>query len=314
MSGGVDSSVAAALLLEQGHDVFGITMKHYDNKLSGFDPGEGIEASILDAEAVAARLGIQYYVIDLQKDFQSIVEKNFITEYQAGRTPNPCTLCNPTIKWGKLLDRALELDADKIATGHFVRLLEKDGLYELHKGSDPVKDQSYMLWGLNQTQLRKTLFPVGNLTKKEIRKIANELKLPIHDKKDSQEICFIKGHYEDYLRKKIKFQFGDITLPDGKIIGKHRGLPLYTIGQRKGLNTPWSSPLYVLHKDSDNNILIVTEDLNDLKQESFCLKDLNWLAGALPEQDDTITVQIRYNSDPVPVRKFELQSDRMKVF
>jgi tRNA-uridine 2-sulfurtransferase len=314
MSGGIDSSVAAALLLKDNPNVFGITMKHYENNSSGFNPDEGITASIKDAKQVADTLGIEHFVIDLQQDFQNIVESNFIEEYKAGRTPNPCTLCNPTIKWGKLLEEAEKMGAEKIATGHYANLIFQQESYRILKSRDIKKDQSYMLWGLNQTQLRKTLFPVGNLTKKEIRKIANELKLPIHDKKDSQEICFIKGHYEDYLRKKIKFQPGNLTLPDGKIIGKHRGLPLYTIGQRKGLNTPWSSPLYVLNMDIQNNVLIVTENLNDLKQESFCLKDLNWLAGAFPEQDDTITVQIRYNSDPVPVRKFELQSDRMKVF
>lgn len=312
MSGGVDSSVAAALLLEQDHDVFGITMKHYDNKLSGFAPGEGIEASLIDAQAVAAKLGIDHYTIDLQKDFRKIVEKNFIEEYKAGRTPNPCTLCNPTIKWGKLLDEALKLGAEKIASGHFVQLQENEGKFELHKGIDIAKDQSYMLWALQQHQLARTIFPVSQLSKKKVRAIAKQLKLPVHDKEESQEICFIKGHYEDYLKEKIDLKPGDITLPDGRIIGRHRGLPLYTIGQRKGLNTPWSAPLYVLKLDVKNNILVVTADPEDLMQDRFYLKNLNWISGDLPQLTST-SVQIRYNSSPVPVKSYKVTEDKLEI-
>lgn len=314
MSGGIDSSVAAALLLKNNPNVFGITMKHYENSSCGFNPNEGITASIKEAKQVADSLCIEHFVIDLQQEFQNIVESNFIEEYKAGRTPNPCTLCNPAIKWGKLLEEAEKLGAEKIATGHYANLIYQQGSYKILKSRDPKKDQSYMLWGLDQAQLGKTLFPIGNLTKSETRKIASDLKLPTHDKKDSQEICFIKGHYEEYLRKKIKLQPGNIILPDGKIIGKHRGLALYTIGQRKGLKTPWSSPLYVLKMDIQNNILIVTENLNDLEQESFQINNLNWIEGTFPQQDVKITVQIRYNSNPVPVRRVELRKDRMKVF
>ena len=312
MSGGVDSSVAAALLLEEGHDVFGITMKHYDNKIAGFDPETGIEGSIKDAEQVASRLGIEHYIINLQKDFEKIVEKNFVEEYRAGRTPNPCTLCNPTIKWGKLLDSAMELGADKIATGHFVRLLEKDGLYEIHKGSDLTKDQSYMLWALDQQQLARTLFPVSLLSKQEVRKIAAKLQLPVHDKEESQEICFIKGHYETYLKEKMQLEPGDITLPDGTLIGRHRGLPLYTIGQRKGLNTPWSAPLYVLKLDIKNNILIVTDDQQDLMQNRFLVEDLSWISGNFP-QLETASVQIRYNSSAVPIKTFTKKENKLEI-
>ncbi len=312
MSGGVDSSVAAALLLKEGHDVFGITMKHYDNKLYGFNDDEGIEASIQDAKAVAVKLGIEHFTIDLQKDFQNIVESNFIDEYRSGRTPNPCTLCNPTIKWGALLGKALEMGADRIASGHFVKLLEKEGLFELHKGSDSAKDQSYMLWALDQLQLSKTLFPVSQLRKQEVRNIAAELQLPVHDKEESQEICFIKGHYEEYLKDKIELKPGDITLPDGAVIGKHRGLPLYTIGQRKGLNTPWSAPLYVLKLDISNNTLIVTDEPDDLLQDKFIVTGLNWISGDFP-QLGSASVQIRYNSKAVPVKHFNLQQNKLEI-
>ncbi|MFC1888048.1 tRNA 2-thiouridine(34) synthase MnmA [Candidatus Cloacimonadota bacterium] len=312
MSGGVDSSVAAALLLKKGHDVFGLTMKHYDNKLYGFSSDEGIDASIKDARIVADKLGIKHHIADLQKDFKEIVESNFVEEYRSGRTPNPCTLCNPTIKWGKLLEKALELGAEKIASGHFVGLKQEDGYYNIYKGSDRSKDQSYMLWALGQKQLAQTLFPVSELSKKKVRKIANELQLPVHDKEESQEICFIKGHYEDYLKEKIELLPGNIVLSDGKIIGRHRGLPLYTIGQRKGLNTPWSSPLYVLRLNIPNNELIVTEDPDDLLEDSFIITNINWIQGKIPNLKDA-EVQIRYNSSPVPIKEYLPVDDKLKI-
>ena len=312
MSGGVDSSVAAAILLKQGHEVFGITMKHYDNKLYGFSSNEGIEASIIDAAKVAEKLGIEHHVADLQKDFQEIVETDFANEYKSGRTPNPCTLCNPTIKWGKLLERALELGADKIASGHFVKLKHENDFYDLYKGTDKMKDQSYMLWALDQQQLSRTIFPVSDLSKKEVRQIADELNLPVHDKEESQEICFIKGHYEDYLRNKLDLNPGNIVLQNGEMIGRHRGLPLYTIGQRKGLNTPWSSPLYVMKLDTENNELVVTDDPNDLLEDSFTITRINWIRGEFPDLQNS-SVQIRYNSSPVPVKNYKKKGEDLEV-
>jgi len=313
MSGGVDSSVAAALLLQNGYEVFGLTMRQYDVVKSGYGKDEGIEADIIDAENVCSKLGIEHHVIDLQEDFKAIVEKNFIEEYSSGRTPNPCIICNPTIKFGKFMDAAFKLGADKIATGHYIQIEEVEGKFKIYTPKDSSKDQTYMIWKLNQYQLSKTLFPIASYQKSEIRKIASELELPIHTKADSQEICFIKDHYEDFLADHINFKPGDIILPDGRVIGKHRGLALYTIGQRKGLNTPWKCPLYVMKLDINNNVLIVTEDPDNLLADTFTLEDVNWISGKKPEDLFGIQVQIRYNSSPVAVKNIEQRNNTLNI-
>ncbi|MCF7792553.1 MAG: tRNA 2-thiouridine(34) synthase MnmA [Candidatus Cloacimonetes bacterium] len=312
MSGGVDSSVAAALLQKQGHEVFGVTMHHFDNSAYGFDVDEGIDQAILDAAKVCEKLQIPHHVLDIQTEFHNIVENHFINEYKAGRTPNPCTLCNPTIKWGVFHDQVLALGAEKVATGHYVKLIDEKGTFQIHKAEDSHKDQSYYLWALNQKQLSKTLFPISELTKPEVRKIAKEMLLPVHEKTDSQEICFIKGHYEDYLKKHLEFKSGNIVLQNGEIIGKHRGLPLYTIGQRKGLNTPWKSALFVLKLDVEKNELVVTDDPDDLLVSEFRINKVNWI-DKIPEEKDGISVQIRYNSKPVPIKKLECCETSLKV-
>ena len=313
MSGGVDSSVAAALLLQEGYEVFGLTMRQYDAKKSGYGENEGIEADIKDAKAVCDTLEIEHFVVDLKDDFKAIVEKNFIDEYSSGRTPNPCVICNPTIKFGKFMEAAFKLGADKIATGHYIQIEEENQQFKIYIPQDASKDQTYMIWKLNQFQLSKTLFPVSKYHKPEIRKIAEELELPIHSKTDSQEICFIKDHYEDYLKDHIVFILGDITLPDGKVIGKHRGLALYTIGQRKGLNTPWRCPLFVLKLDVKSNILVVTENPDDLLADVFTLEDVNWIAGKKPGEFSGISVQIRYNSSPVSVKNIQEKENSLLV-
>ncbi len=308
MSGGVDSSVTAVILQKKGHEVVGLTMRHYNYVDYGFSKDEGIEADIKDARKVCNKLGIPHHVIDTSKDFKKIIEENFISEYTKGRTPNPCTLCNPTIKWGSFLDKALELGVEKFATGHYVDLRYEKGTYNIYKASDFNKDQSYMLWALNQKQLSKTLFPIASYSKSEIRKIALEMELPVHEKDESQEICFIKGHYEDYLKEHLKLTRGKVVLPNGKEIGEHRGLPLYTIGQRKGLNTPWRCPLYVLKLDKEKNQVIVTENPDDLLKDSFTIEKVNWISGSQPDKTDNLTVQIRYNSQPVAVQSITLKN------
>lgn len=313
MSGGVDSSVAAALLLKYGHDVFGLTMRQYDAKKSGYAENEGIEADIKDAKAVCNVLGIEHFVVDLQEDFKSIVEKNFINEYSSGCTPNPCVICNPTIKFGKLMEAAFKLGAEKIATGHYIKLKKEKEQFKVYITEDSSKDQTYMIWKLNQYQLSKTLFPISEYKKQEIRKIAKENKLPVHSKTDSQEICFIKDHYEDFLREHIKFKPGNIVLPDGKVIGKHRGLALYTIGQRKGLNTPWRCPLFVLELDVNNNTLVVTENPDDLLADTFELKDVNWISGEKPDNLKNVAIQIRYNSNPVAVKEIREIGNSLRI-
>lgn len=312
MSGGVDSSVAAVLLQEAGHDVFGITMKQFDDEAYGFSPGEGIGAAITDARKVADALKIPHFVVDVQDAFRKTVEEDFIAEYQRGRTPNPCTLCNPTIKWGAMLQKAQELGAEKMATGHYIRLVQDVGVYHILSADDAAKDQSYMLWQLSQEQLSHTLFPIASLQKAQVRRIAEQHALPIHDKRDSQEICFIPGHYEEYLRKHISLTPGEIVLKGGDVIGTHRGLPLYTIGQRKGLNRPWRAPLYVYKLDVKYNRLVVTDDPDDLLQSIFAVEKLKWIAGAPPEAEELL-VQTRYNSAPVEVASIHIKKQLLVV-
>ncbi|NQV18593.1 MAG: tRNA 2-thiouridine(34) synthase MnmA [Armatimonadetes bacterium] len=313
MSGGVDSSVAAAILLKEGHEVIGVTMRHFDNAEFGFGNNEGSELAIQDAKQVCGQLDIKHYVLDITEEFKSIVIADFIKEYSSGRTPNPCTLCNPTIKWGVFLKKVLKLGVQKIATGHYVRLHFENKIFNLYKSKDEDRDQTYMLWGLNQQQLSQTLFPVAEYTKKEIRKIANKLELPVHDKEDSQEICFIKGHYEDYLKDHIEFKSGNIIYIDGKTIGKHKGLPLYTIGQRKGLNTPWHSALYVLKPDVKNNTVVVTDNPDDLLCDRFSINQINCISGSFPEDMKNLSVQIRYNSKSIPVQSMVSKNNEIQV-
>ncbi len=310
MSGGVDSSIAAAILQKEGNDVIGVTMRHYDSVAYGFSEVEGINAAIKDAEEVCKKLGIAHHVIDTSEVFKKIVEENFISEYSKGRTPNPCTICNPTIKWGVFLEEILKLGVEKFATGHYVKLIEEDKAFHIYKASDKHKDQSYMLWRLHQHQLARTLFPIAELSKKEVRTIAKEMKFPVHEKSESQEICFIKDHYEDYLKKHLELKPGNIALPNGDIIGHHRGLPLYTIGQRKGLNTPWKAPLYVLKVNIEKNELIVTDDPDDLLATEFHINQVNWID---KESEAEISVQVRYNSKPVPVKKLEYKGKNLLI-
>jgi len=313
MSGGVDSSVAAALLLKQGHDVLGVTMHHFENSKFGFSKNEGIDAAISDAKKVCKKLNISHYTIELSESFEKIVIQNFISEYSKGRTPNPCTLCNPTIKWGEFLKKTMELGVDKIATGHYISLKRETVIYRIFKAKDKSRDQSYMLWGLDQEQLSITLFPLSEFTKFEVRKIAEYMKLPVHDKEDSQENCFIKGHYEDFLKKQLELKTGDIVLENGEIIGKHKGVPLYTIGQRKGLNTPWHSALFVRKLDAKNNRVIVTDNPEDLLSDNFSVNNVNWISGKFPENFSNLSVQVRYNSKPFPIEDVQINKENIQI-
>ena len=314
MSGGVDSSVAAAMLLEQGHQIFGVTMRHYEPTSSGFNTHHNIDDDIKDAQKICDLLRIEHRVIHLEEEFKKIVIQNFIEEYKKGRTPNPCTLCNPTIKWGVLLKKIFNFGFEKIATGHYLKIKQENDLFRIFKAKDVKKDQSYMLWRLNQEQLGRTLFPLAMHEKKEIREIANSLQLSNADKSDSQEICFIAGHYSNYLQQHLSMTSGDIVLEGtDKVIGNHKGLPLYTIGQRKGLNTPWKSALYVTRIDIKNNILYVTDDKDLLLKNTFTIDNVNWISGKLPQDFTKLVVQIRYNSKPVKVKFIKYNSDNVHV-
>ncbi len=311
VSGGVDSGVAAALLAEQGHDVFGIIMQHYDNQDYGYDPDEGISYDITQAEAVCDRLGIKLHVIDLKLPFYEIIVKKFIDEYQKGRTPNPCTLCNPTIKFGLLLAAAVNLGATYMATGHYIKAINTGKEVEIYRGADKNKDQSYMLWALQQTQLAKIMFPLGDIDKSAVRELAKRYQLVNAQRQDSQEICFIKQHYRDLLEKHTLITSGDIVHVRDGIIGQHRGSILYTIGQRKGLDCPWKSALYVSKIDVNKNIVYVTDNSDDLLRDIFTIKDVNWLTDDFNITD--LAVQVRYNMQAIPVTSLTPKDEYWEV-
>ncbi len=302
MSGGVDSSVAAYILKNEGHQIIGVTMRHFDNKKLHFGKNEGIEKAIADAKKVCEKLQISHYVIDIKEEFEKIIIKNFISEYQKGRTPNPCTLCNKTIKWGVFLEKIIKrFNVDKVATGHYVNIKIIDNQPHIFRSYDLEKDQTYMLWELSKEQLSKTLFPLAKYKKTKIREIAKNIGFDIAKKKDSQEVCFIKGHYGNFFKEHLKVEQGNIKFKDGRVIGKHKGCVYYTIGQRKGLNTPWKSPLYVYKIDVKENTVYVTDDKDDLLKSEFFISSPNWLY--YPQSTKDIKVMVRYNSKPIQVKK-----------
>ena len=313
VSGGVDSSVAAALLKEHGHEIVGVTMQHFDNAAYGFPEDKGIAAAVRDAKRVCEALDIEHFVYNTSEKFKKYVESDFITGYSSGRTPNPCTVCNPNIKWGAFWDLAKQTGAEKIATGHYVKLVQQNDKYLIFKAKDDNRDQSYMLWQLSQKQLSETIFPLSEFSKDKIRLLAKNYGIPVHAKSDSQEICFIYGHYADFLKKHVQIKPGDIALQNGKVIGKHKGLPFYTIGQRKGLDTPWTCPLFVQKIDVAKNLLIVTENPDDLAETKFEIKDINLIGADELSVSDKLAVQIRYNSKPVKVKELQNTSAGYKV-
>lgn len=258
MSGGVDSSVCAYILKEQGFDIAGLTLKLYDSKSKTSVSLQAID----DAKKVCDELNIKHYILDLQKDFQQEIIDNFINSYLSAKTPNPCILCNEKIKFGLLLDYATKLGFDCIATGHYAKIEEENGIYQLKKPTDESKDQTYFLYRLTQKQLSKILFPLGNYTKVQIRDIAQKAKLPVATKPDSQEICFIEKSYHEFLQNNIK-DFNKKVVPgyivdkNGKKLGKHKGLIYYTIGQRSGLGITTPEPVYVLRLDIATNTIVV---------------------------------------------------------
>lgn len=301
MSGGVDSSVAAALLKDEGYNLIGITMKTW-----GFDDFPlkdsgccSLEA-IYNARNVSTKLGIPHYTFDFTERFNETVIDNFIKEYMAGRTPNPCVLCNKTIKWGVLLDRAKELGADFIATGHYARIKKNDvtGRFFISNSQDKNKDQTYALWQVSQEGLGMTLFPLGEYAKTETRKIAAKLGLKTAHEPDSQEICFVPNDdYRELLEIRIpdlkkKLGNGDIVYHDKKI-GTHKGFPYYTIGQRRGLNVSAGKPLYVSKIDSENNTVYV-DDESGLYNITFKAKDINLMKYEKLENPIKAKVKIRY--------------------
>ncbi len=306
MSGGVDSSVAAALLQKKGFEVIGIFMKFWSEAMVGRNNSQAEER----AKQVASILNIPFYVLSAKKIFKKEVVDYFLQEYQQSRTPNPCVVCNKKIKFGVLLKRVLTLKYDYIATGHYVRLrreipkqhygqspLAKAKLqipnYKLFRGKDKTKDQSYFLWQLTQKELAKLLFPLGDYTKTEVKKLAEKLKLPIIGIFESQGICFIQTTINDFLSRYLRPDPGIIVDKAGRAIGQHQGLAFYTIGQRKGVGVS-GGPYYVLKKDIKKNLLIVTKQLRDLNRKEFSVKKVNWLSSEKFDMSLKVKAQIRY--------------------
>ena len=317
MSGGVDSSVAGYLLREQGYDVIGVTMKVWpqDCISRAEDKCCGPQA-VADARAVAHSLGIPHYVVDEADQFERTVIDYFTSEYQAGRTPNPCVMCNEKLKFGNLWGKAEALGCDFIATGHYAIIEHHRDRAVLRKGIDPRKDQSYFLFSLRQPQLRRALTPLGAMRKPEIRKIAHSLGLKVADKIDSQEICFVPGNdYKAFLRSHLgenEFHRGEIYDVEGNFVGEHDGIELFTIGQRKGLPGGSAKPRYVVDLDAETNRVIVG-DVEDLVCDEFEIDRTNWIARELPDEDVDATVKIRYSHPGTPATVTSLENHRARI-
>lgn len=325
MSGGVDSSVAAALLKKSGFYVIGAFMKFWlaSPKLSGSEGGKGFNSccsldSEIRARKVAKILKIPFYVFNFEKEFKKRIVDYFLKEYKAGRTPNPCVVCNKEIKFGLFLEKALKLDADFIATGHYARKSELTTnnlqltTYKLLRAKDENKDQSYFLWKLNQNQLKHILFPVGNYTRKEVENLAKKFKLPFKGVKKSVEICFVKTTINYFLKEYLKEKPGNIIDTAGKVIGQHKGLWFYTIGQRKGIGLP-GGPYWVLDKKLKKNILIVTKNEKELYGKELICEKINWLSGETPKLPLKIKVKIRYRHKEIPCKIYKIQNTKYKI-
>jgi tRNA-specific 2-thiouridylase len=297
MSGGVDSSVAAALLEKESYEVIGVTHQTWpsDKNSNRFGGCCGLEA-INSARSVAAKLNIPYYVLDLRDDFQTTVIKEFCDEYSRGRTPNPCVLCNHYIRFDILLGKVLKMGMDYLATGHYARIGQSPNGYQLLKAADKAKDQSYFLYNLGQKELQHLLFPIGDYQKTQVRKMAADMGLPSATRKDSQDICFItEGDYRSFINGRVSLEAGDITDTQGKVIGKHSGLALYTIGQRHGLGVNSNKTLYVIKLDAYNNRVVVG-DKEHLFSRKLQAGQLSWVSGTLPVESIEVTAKIRYKA------------------
>ena len=291
MSGGVDSSLAAARLKQAGYNVFGIYMQLWS--------GQNLEPTVSDLEHTCQILDIPFYHLDLEAEFHRLVIDYFCREYGLGRTPNPCIVCNQHIKFGLLLDRALEMGAEYLATGHYARIESTPGGYRLLKAADQSKDQSYFLYTLGQRQLEHLLFPLGELSKQKVRRLAAELGLPASSRRDSQDVCFIPDNdYRSFITERIPLKVGEIVDITGKVLGRHSGLARYTVGQRHGLGLTSSKQLYVLKLDAANNRLVVgTRD--QLLHNGLTFTKPSWVSGEAAKESTTITAKVRYKAPEV---------------
>lgn len=314
MSGGVDSSVAAALLKEQGWQVIGVMLRLWS------DPGTLNRCcapdDVIEARKIAGQLDIPFYAVDAKQAFYQAVVEPFIDSYASGYTPNPCLRCNRLIRWSVLRSRAKALGAEKIATGHYARLKGlPDGSVQLLMNPDPEKDQSYFLHSLTQDDLQQTLFPLADLTKSAVRQLAREYSLAVAERQDSQDLCFVgQGNYRDFLRerKPAAFKPGPILNQDGELVGEHNGLADYTIGQRKGLRISGPEPYYVIRKDIQTNALVIGFK-GSLGKTEFYTNAVNWISGRAPKDPFPARIKIRYQSRPMPGLVAPLKKDAARV-
>jgi tRNA-specific 2-thiouridylase len=302
MSGGIDSSVAALLLYEEGYEVIGITMKTWDYESSGGgkkETGCCSLDSINDARSLAVKAGFPHFILDIREEFGEYIINNFINEYLAGRTPNPCVLCNTHIKWEALLKRADQLDCEFIATGHYANVRFENGRYIISKGLDSNKDQSYVLWGLSQESLKRTLFPLGKFTKPQIREMAKERGfIDLANKSESYDICFVPDNdYRGFLKRKVQniqnLEGGLFVNRKGEVLGKHKGYPFYTIGQRKGLEIALGEPFFVTEIIPESNTVVLGKK-EELEEQTMQVENYNLIKYANLQQPRTLLTKIRY--------------------
>ncbi len=319
LSGGVDSAVSALLLQRQGLDIAGMFMKNWEEDDRHGDCSAATD--VADANAIAESMGIALFTRNFASEYWDNVFAEFLQEYRAGRTPNPDILCNREIKFKTFLEHAEALGAEKIATGHYVRSDSRGGKSRLLKGRDPNKDQSYFLYAVGHEQLAKTLFPVGELEKPAVRKLAEQAGFEIFDKKDSTGICFIgERNFTTFLGEYIAAKPGEIRTPEGQVIGQHRGLMFHTLGQRQGLGIGGikgfqEAPWYVLHKDIENNVLYVAQGHNHpwLLSTGLEARQLAWVAGEAPVQGSLLTARVRYRQQDQAVTLQSIEGDCMRL-
>lgn len=317
MSGGVDSSLAAKLMQEAGYDCVGCTMKLYDNEDIGISRAhtcctlEDVE----DARRVAHDLGMDHHVFNFKEGFRETVIQRFIDAYESGKTPNPCIDCNRFMKFEKLFERAEILNCDYIVTGHYARIEQDGDKYYLKKALDDTKDQSYVLYSMTQEQLKHVQFPLGSLKKTDVRKVAEESNFINASKPDSQDICFVPdGDYASFLERETgkKYKEGDFVDIEGNVLGTHKGIVHYTIGQRKGLGVAFGKPLYVTDINTEDN-LVTLGDNNDLFRTSLIVGDFNWISGEAPSGEIKCKAKIRYRQSEQPATVTPLEDGRVKI-
>lgn len=317
MSGGVDSSVAAYLLKKQGYDVIGVTMQIWqeDKEFEEREGGCCSLSAVDDARRVANKLGIPFYVLNFRESFKKNVIDYFIDEYVNGRTPNPCIACNKHLKFDELLRKAQGIGAEYVATGHYAKIEERDGRNLLIRSDDSRKDQTYALYNMTQYQLAHTLMPCGEYTKDKIREIAKEIGLDVHNKKDSEEICFIPdNNHGKYIKEALpgKIRLGNFVDKNGNVLGRHKGIVYYTIGQRKGLGLAMGRPVFVTDINPLTNEVIIGPEEDIFKTDLVC-KDVNFIAIDRLENDMKVEAKIRYSAKPAEALISVMDNGRVKV-